>query len=380
VKLFEWVYERVFGNEAKLAAHNLKGNKSILNNITLLAIGISTLFMINTLSSSIAKDTLDYYKDFKYDIQLWVWPMDRETESKLVSMEGIEGTYGQYRAWGDEVVNKEEKVSINGVDPDKHLDYMNISMKGDPKKALKELNSGRNILLNELEKEKLQIEKGDILTLKTQKGILPYKVIGFFQSKSQKALVANRYLRSDMQLTRYDRIGIKTNQDAEEVVKAIQEKFKRKNPYVRTIEQSRKENMEGNKRIFAIFQGFSIMALVIGVFGVINNFIIGFMERRQALAIFRSVGMNKKQMIKMIFIEAFTGGLIGSLIGIFGGALLVSIIPKLLEPLGGHLEMYVSIPPLFVCVLMGSMITIIASISPALKSSKLNIIEAIKYE
>ncbi|KUO70856.1 MAG: hypothetical protein APF81_07955 [Desulfosporosinus sp. BRH_c37] len=40
-----------------------------------------------------------------------------------------------------------------------------------------------------------------------------------------------------------------------------------------------------------------------------------------SLAVLRSVGMSKQQIIKMIFIKSLTGGLIGGIIGVIGGIL-----------------------------------------------------------
>ena len=96
----------------------------------------------------------------------------------------------------------------------------------------------------------------------------------------------------------------------------------------------------------------------------------------------RSVGMDKKQTIKMIFIEAFTGGFIGGLIGIIIGLLLVMNIYELIEAMGGSMKDFIQISgaSLLISLVAGVVITIVASVGPALRSSKLNIIEAIKYE
>ena len=140
--------------------------------------------------------------------------------------------------------------------------------------------------------------------------------------------------------------------------------------------------MDGNSKILGIFKGFGIMALVICVFGVFNNLIISFIDRKRSLAIMRSVGMNKRQTLKMIFIEAFTGGLIGGIIGIIIGLLLIMNVEKVIEALGGSMKGFIQLSwiSLAVCAVGGIVITIAASVGPALRSSKLNIIDAIKYE
>lgn len=387
LKVFRALYDRVFGNEGILAAQNLRDNKNNLNNIILLGMSISVLLMINTLSQSIINDTVNYYKDNKYDISFWSWPMNRSTESRLLSVEGVEDTYGEYFKYGEtQVVGKNTEIrSILGVNKNKTLDYMTLDIEGEAEKLVEELDKERNIIVTNIFKDEYGIKKGDYLKLKAEKGIFEYKVVGFIESDRSEgkfALMGERYLKSDMSVKEYSEIYIKTNKDSEEVVKNIQEKFKNKAPWVRSMKQMMQENMEGNSKILGIFKGFGIMALVICVFGVFNNLIISFIDRKRSLAIMRSVGMNKRQTLKMIFIEAFTGGLIGGIIGIIIGLLLIMNVEKVIGALGGSMKDFIQLSwiSLAVCAVGGIVITIAASVGPALRSSKLNIIEAIKYE
>ncbi|HOE57265.1 MAG TPA: FtsX-like permease family protein, partial [Bacillota bacterium] len=240
-------------------------------------------------------------------------------------------------------------------------------------------------IITNIFKDEYGIEKGDYLKLKTERDTLDYKVAGFVESNrfdGKYALIGERYLKSDMSVKQYSNIYIKTNKDPEEVVANIQEKFKSKNPWIRSMKEMMKENMESNSKILGIFKGFGIMSLVICIFGVFNNLIISFIDRKRSLAIMRSVGMNKKQTVKMIFIEAFTGGLIGGLMGIITGLLLVMNIYKLIEAIGGSMKDFIQISwiSLVASIAAGVAITVAASVGPALRSSKLNIIEAIRYE
>jgi len=387
LKAFQTIYEGIFGNEGILAAQNLRDNKNNLNNIILLGMSISVLFMITTLSQAIINDTVNYFKDCKYDISFWSWPMDRSTESRLLSVDGVADTYGEYQKYGaTQVMGKNTEIKwIQGVNKNKTLDYRTLDIEGDAEKLVQELDEGRNIIVTNIFKEENGIQKGDYLKLKTERGILEYKVIGFIESNSADgkfALIGERYLKSDMSVKEYSQIYIKINKDSEEVVKNIQERFKNTSPWIRSMKQMMDENMEGNSKILGIFKGFGLLALVICVFGVFNNLIISFIDRKHSLAIMRSVGMSKRQTIKMIFIEAFTGGLIGGVIGIIIGLLLVMNVGKVIEALGGSMKdsLEISWISLAACMVGGVIITIAASVGPALRSSKLNIIEAIKYE
>jgi len=96
---------------------------------------------------------------------------------------------------------------------------------------------------------------------------------------------------------------------------------------------------------------------------------------------YRSLGMSKSQNIKVLFIESLTGGVIGGVTGILSSILLINIIPYIAYSSSNFLiPMHYSVKTFAIAFILGIIVMIIASIGPASKSSKLNIIEAIKYE
>jgi putative ABC transport system permease protein len=178
----------------------------------------------------------------------------------------------------------------------------------------------------------------------------------------------------------YEDIMIKTTQDPGVVEKRLKDKFSRNRPFIMTMHDMEQRNMQSNAQMFFILQGFSVLALIIGIFGVFNNLIISFIERKRSLAIMHSVGMSNFQSLQMIFIESISAGIIGGTVGIMAGLLLISLVPLVIRSLNITMSMHYSLPQFVFALLAGVIITVVASISPALKSAKLNIIEAIKYE
>ncbi|NLM48752.1 MAG: FtsX-like permease family protein [Epulopiscium sp.] len=218
-----------------------------------------------------------------------------------------------------------------------------------------------------------------------KKGERKYTVLGFFNAltlmyNGQYALIAQKYYKNDMDSPFYDELALKTSKDPEEMVEILNKKFKRNYPYINSVNQLRKDIMQSNSQMMGLLQGFSFMTVIIGIFGVLNNLLISFLERKRQLAIMRSIGMEKKQNTKMLFIESLTGGLIGSITGVIGGIFVNYVIEHLLEAMNLPMNIHLS-PSLFVSsFIIGTMVMVMASISPNLKSSKYNIIEAIKYE
>jgi len=86
--------------------------------------------------------------------------------------------------------------------------------------------------------------------------------------------------------------------------------------------------------------------------------------------------------MKMVFIEAISIGTIGSVIGIIiGWFVLTFILPALMISMGmPQIVMIYSAWQIFSLIGIGIIITLIASIAPAMRSSRLNLIQEIRYE
>ena len=380
VRIFETLYVYVFGNIGTLAAKNLRENQNIINNISMLAIGIACLLLINTASYDNVISITDQFKNTLYDIEMYTETADRNIETRLLSINGVKEVYGDYEAYGVEIVDKNERISrIKGVDKSKILDFWNIDIDGDIQGEFKRLDEGRNILITHTLKKKLNLNEGDPIKLKLKSGEKEYKVIGFFDDFAKNkniALVSQRFLKADMQYKYYSSLFIKTSQNPEDVLKKIETEFIRLKPYLHTIDKMKEDSMNSNQQVTMLMSGFSMLAIIIGVFGVLNNLLISFLVRKRSLAVFRSMGMSKVQTVKMIFIEALSGGAIGGLVGVATGTLMIIILAgtnhskDINFPLGSYI----------IYVLAGMALMLIASISPALKSSKIDIVSSIKLE
>ena len=79
------------------------------------------------------------------------------------------------------------------------------------------------------------------------------------------------------------------------------------------------------------------MSLLIAVLSVMNNLFVSFIKRKHALAVMRSVGMSKIQSIKIVFLEALMGGIIGGVMEVGGGILMISIIPAIVKAINQNI-------------------------------------------
>lgn len=381
VMIFQRLYSMLFGNIGILAAKNLRDNRNVLSSISMLVIGISSLLMINTAGYDSVVYINDMFNNTKYDIEVYYWKADRNFARLVRNVDGVSDVYGEYSFYRTEVENREEGIrELVGVDSTTFLDFFNLDMEGDPAEALKRLDEERSLLISETLQESLKVQVGEYIRLKTVTGSKSYKIIGVFKkvvtTGRSMALASSRFIRADMQAKQYSSVYVKAYKDPELVAETLREEFKRDYPYIETKEQMRKQYTEENKQSTMLMSGFSVLASIIGIFGILNNLMLGFIERKHSFSVFRSMGMSKRQLIAMIFVESATGGLIGGLIGIIGGIVLITM----LAGAGNLAEIHYPIGAFVGYAIAGAIIMLTASISPAIRTSKLNIIDEIKFE
>ncbi|WP_234117385.1 ABC transporter permease [Clostridium hydrogenum] len=381
------LYNIIFGNEGSLAAKNLRKNRSLINNISLLAIGISTLFMINVVSISAGKALVKAYDSFNYDIYVYNEDsnsLDNSTISNVKNIPGIKEINEAYSSGNVEVVGSKE--TINEIDFMNVYDIENFSkfkLNQDKNEVFKNYNEGRTVILTSANLKRYNKKVGDYITLKTTMGNKDYKIVGSFDSMVETgslALIPKKYAKSDFKKYQPTSLNIKTYKDPEYMKKILSKKFKTRQLYINTMADQQAQETKQDDGMLFLIRAFPMMALVIGAFGVINNFVISFIERKRSLAVYASVGMSRSQTRKMLFVESISIGLIGSLAGIAGGMLMIYIIPFMFDLANFPMDLYYNSSVFITSVLLGVLITVIAAIVPSLKSSKLNIIEAIKYE
>jgi len=384
VFLLERVFTVVFGNVGGLATKSLRENQNVLNNIVMLAIGISTLLLINTISGNVATEVGNVYSRFHFDIWAEAASMDRVMEQRILAADGIEDAYGLYTSYNVQVGKTGKSITeLDGIDRNRYFDYFDYDVPAETKAVLPLLEDGRNIILTTSLAKGFNVGIGDSITLKLNERDRSYKVVGLFDclmNNGSIALISERYFKLDTGITAYGRFNIRTSKDAADVQKSLETLLERYFPSIITIREMERQNRVANDGMFVLLKSFSVLAMLIGLIGVVNNLLVGFIQRRRFFAMMRSVGMEKKQLRTMIFLEAATGGIVGGLIGSGSGFVLIGACSHVLTDI--NLPIRLSMDPSQVLLMVaGGMLTmLVASLSPVVKGSKMKLVDALKYE
>lgn len=384
VLIYEKIVPYMFGNEGILAIKNLRNNREMLNNITLLTIGLASLLLINTISFSVSREVTDAYRDLKFDVWVFHPQADRSLESQIRSVKGVESSLGIYQTNQVEVAGSTEKIgTVYGMDGNRMLDFYDYRLQGDVEQILNKFSSGRSIIPTIFLKEKLNLNLGDMITLKTETGEKEYQIVGFsntLMNNGNTALIPAKYVKSDWKFKYYSSLWILTVGDPEMVSQSLKDKFIRHNLWSITKSELQQSNDEANNQLFVLLQGFSLVTMVIGIFGVFNNFVVSLLTRKRSLAVFRSIGMSQKQMVKVLLVEALAGGLIAGVTGCLGGMVYLIQAGYIMFSLNLPIRIMYS-PGFFIeAVIAGAIIAVLASLSPSRQTARLEIVKELKYE
>jgi len=131
--------------------------------------------------------------------------------------------------------------------------------------------------------------------------------------------------------------------------------------------------------LLVVVNVFLFLAILIAVIGIVNTLALSVFERTRELGLLRAVGMTRRQLRRMVRVEAVIvavfGAILGVAVGLVFGIAVTTSLPK--NVISG-----VTIPfgTIIVLLILAALIGVIAAIWPARRASRLNILEAIANE
>jgi putative ABC transport system permease protein len=127
--------------------------------------------------------------------------------------------------------------------------------------------------------------------------------------------------------------------------------------------------------LFALTIGVAAISLIVGGIVIMNIMLVSVTERTREIGVRKAMGARRRDILLQFLAEATTlslsGGLTGVVVGV-GSALLVSVVTRL--------PAAVSIPSLVMGVSMAAVVGIFFGSYPAWRASRLDPVEALRYE
>lgn len=129
------------------------------------------------------------------------------------------------------------------------------------------------------------------------------------------------------------------------------------------------------KSQFQLLGGIASISLLVGGIGVMNIMLVSVTERTREIGIKKALGARRKTILQQFLLEStvltIVGGLLGIVFGLIGSKIATNIL---------NYPYYISMIAILGSLLFSIVIGLIFGLLPAMKASKLDPIEALRYE
>ncbi len=121
------------------------------------------------------------------------------------------------------------------------------------------------------------------------------------------------------------------------------------------------------------------LAIIIAVLGIVNTLALSVIERTREVGLLRAVGMSRRQLRRMIRLEAVAIAVLGAVLGVAMGLLFGVVLQRAVAD-QGITDLAVPVVQLVVFVLVAAAVGVLAAVLPARRAAKLDVLRAITTE
>ncbi len=371
---------RLFGGPAGLGMKAVSASKTIRSSITLITVGLSLVITVYAATNSFNEIFRSFAKYSEYDISI-SWLSKEEGEYRFIEeLDGVEQIGFNYNSYiGGPINGKDAFYHILGTDE------FDSGIKGNQEQLSK--LSEDEILVDEYYARVHDYKIGDKLNLEIdvfENGSGTYKVAGFmdatYYSTQRNVIIMKEAEYKKVFGNIPSSIEVYTDRDADEIKNLLMREMAGSGVYIETLEEDMAQQKSSNQSVINMATGILGLSIILAVCGLLNNQMIGFIQRKREYAVLYSISMSRAQLRKMIFFETLGTFLTG---GIFAAGLswwLIKLLYVVLMGIGMGYPLELGAEKLLQLLGVVFVLLLTTSVSPMRKISKLRVIEEIKYE
>ena len=229
---------------------------------------------------------------------------------------------------------------------------------------------------------------GGSLELATNKGPVRFPVIGIYYDYAstsgtvQMPLDVYQRYWGDRSISAVG-IFMKPGMNADSFTKQLQTDLPTEQTLqIRPVKDLRQDVMVVFDRTFAITRALQILATIVAFIGILSALGLLQFERQREMGIIRALGLTNREVWSLAMMETFLMGLISGLMAIPAGYTLAFILIDIINQrsFGWSMRLSPTPAPFIQAVLVAVAAALLAGVFPAWRMSRMQAVEAIRYE
>lgn len=349
-------------NLYKLAFNNIR-RKKLRSALTTLGIiiGVATIVVLLGMAAGATSEVQAETNAYMYDVVVMPastsgnYLMDAQTVSKIRNLSMLYD-FREVTVFNDDINGT--RVNYEGVN-----DWNKIKLKsGTP-----------GVVINQAVADKFGYTLGSKIKIKNKE----FTVTGISTEEGAIYVYINQDTAKQLTDNKVSAIYAQTKGDPKTVSNDIEKQITDVSVETKSEKVAKVQEMTNQAMMFIGF--IASIALIVGIISVINTMLISVMERTRELGVLKAIGFTNWEIKGSILFESgllgFLGGIVGVILGIVGIFLAANML-KFTESISGMMPLW-----LILGVIVGAtVLSTLAGLYPAMQASRLNVVEALRYD
>ncbi len=381
--LLRVLYRRGFGTIGQLSADNaLRNPRRTAATASALMIGLALVATMSVLGQS-SKASVDRVIDTQFAADLVVsnaigQPFSPSIAGDIVDIDGV-GEVAPVRYAPGAVDDRDDFLAA--TDPDAFGDMVTLDVTAG---ALDDFAAG-TVLVEDQRAEDEGIAVGDTLTLTLPGGEQRVTVAAVYE---QSPSIGVPYLFT---LDAFESGGLRPQDNyvyvaladgaSPATVEADIDKAVADIPLVSVKDQAAfaEEQRAPIDQLLYIIYALLALAIVIAVLGIVNTLALSVIERTREVGLLRAIGMQRRQLRRMVRLESVAIAVLGAVLGVVMGVVFGVVLQRAIADQGIEV---LRIPwlQLAMFVVVAAIVGVLAAVLPARRASRLDVLTAIGTE
>jgi ABC-type antimicrobial peptide transport system permease subunit len=241
------------------------------------------------------------------------------------------------------------------------------------------ISTNRQIMVGRSMAEAQSLEVGDTITL----GEMRFKVVGIYESSMAWEEMGGVVTLRDAQnfagrqrKVTFFLVDVNDPAEAEQVAARINDQFPEVHASLAGEFASEMPDMQNS---VVMSDTIAVMAVAVGGVGMMNAMLMSVLERTREIGVLRALGWRRRRILSLIVREALALGLFGAGVGV-SLALFIAWLLLQIPTYGEMLIFNWELPVFTQAIIVALVLGLIGGLYPALRATRMQPVEALRYE